>query len=150
MPLLLHNDPFAMLNRLHEELARAMASVPPLRDEEGRETGMADWQPLVDIREEPDRFILLADVPGVKAADVEVTLEGGVLRIKGQRQLEAFQTEGGRYDRQERPSGRFHRRFLLPDSAHPEAVRARVHDGVLEVIIGKRPETQPRRIEVLH
>jgi HSP20 family protein len=150
MPMMLHNDPFAMLNRLHEELARAMGSSRQLWGEEARETTVADWQPLVDIREEPDRFLLMADVPGVKAGDVEVTLEGGILRIQGERKMEAFQSEGGRYGRQERPSGRFYRQFLLPESANPDDVSARVHDGILEVTIGKRAEKQPRRIEVLH
>jgi HSP20 family protein len=117
---------------------------------EGREASVADWIPLVDIREEPGRFMILADLPGVKADDVEVTLEGGILRIRGERKMEAFQAEDGRYGRQERPSGSFYRQFLLPDSANPDDVSARVHDGILEVTIGKRAETRPRRIEVVH
>ena len=150
MSMILHNDPFAMLNQLHNELTRAMGSPYRRWTDQGRETSVADWVPLVDIREEPSRFLILADVPGVKPDDVEVTLEGGVLRIKGERKMEAFQAEDGRYGRQERPTGSFYRQFVLPDSANPDDVSARVHDGILEVTIGKRAETQPRRIEVVH
>ncbi|OOG22778.1 hypothetical protein B1C78_13965 [Thioalkalivibrio denitrificans] len=150
MSMILHNDPFAMLNQLHDELARAMGSPHRRWTDQGRESSVADWVPLMDIREEPNRFLILADLPGVKADDVEVTLEGGVLRIKGERKMEAFQAEDGRYGRQERPTGSFYRQFLLPDSANPDDVTARVHDGILEVTIGKRAETQPRRIEVVH
>jgi HSP20 family protein len=150
MAMIVRDDPFTMLTRLHEELVRAMGTPRHTWGDEGREMAVADWMPLVDIREEPDRFLLMADVPGVRADDVEVTLEGGVLRIKGSRKLEAFQSEGGRYGRQERPTGDFYRQFLLPDSANPDEVSARVHDGILEVTIGKRAETQPRRIEVMH
>ena len=150
MSMILHNDPFAMLNQLHNELARAMGSPRQRWTDQGRETSVADWVPLMDIREEPSRFLILADVPGVKPDDVEVTLEGGILRIKGERKMEAFQAEDGRYGRQERPTGSFYRQFLLPESANPDEVSARVHDGILEVTIGKRAETQPRRIEVVH
>ena len=72
----------------------------------------SQWAPLVDIREEGDRFVLYADLPGIDPQDVEVLMDKGILTIKGERKGEsAQQTE--RYSRIERPYGSFHRRFAL-------------------------------------
>ena len=107
----------------------------------------SQWVPLVDIKEEKDRFVLYADLPGVDPQEIEVQMEKGILTIKGERRLEEkLQTEG--FSRIERRHGTFHRRFALPDSADPEGVSASGHNGVLQIVIPKRPETTPRRIQV--
>ena len=107
----------------------------------------SQWMPLVDIREEADRFLLLADIPGVDPKDIDVQMDKGLLTIKGERRAET-PMERGRYSRVERLHGVFHRRFALPDSADPEGISASGHDGVLQVVIPKRPESKPRRIQV--
>ena len=107
----------------------------------------SQWTPHVDIKEEADRFILLADIPGVEPADIEVQMDKGMLAIKGERNLET-RSEGTRFSRVERRHGLFHRRFALPDSANPEGITASGRNGVLEIVIPKRPETTPRRIQV--
>jgi HSP20 family protein len=101
----------------------------------------------VDIREEEDRFVLHADIPGVKPEDIEVTMENGVLTISGSRE-ETSRSESNGYRRVERVSGRFFRRFTLPDTANAEEIRAKSHNGVLEVIIPKHARVMPRRISV--
>lgn len=106
----------------------------------------SQWAPAVDIHEEPERFVLYADLPGVDPQDIEVQMDRGLLTIKGERRPEAM--DGGRYSRIERLHGVFHRRFALPDSADPEGIQASGHDGVLQVVIPKRPESKPRRIQV--
>lgn len=105
------------------------------------------WAPQVDIKEEADRFIIYADLPGIDPSDVEVLMDKGILSIKGERKGEVVE-ENQRFSRVERRYGSFHRRFALPDSADPEGVSASGRNGVLEVVIPKRPETTPRRIEV--
>ena len=107
----------------------------------------SQWTPHVDIKEEADRFILLADIPGVEPADIEVQMDKGMLAIKGERTLES-RSEGTSFSRVERRYGLFHRRFALPDSANPEGITASGRNGVLEIVIPKRPETTPRRIQV--
>jgi HSP20 family protein len=111
------------------------------------ETPVSDWVPAVDIIEEEDRFLLRADVPGVTPAEIDVSMEDGVLTIAGDRQIEKHEdAEGVR--RFERVSGRFHRRFSLPETADAEGIAARSANGILEVSIPKLPEVQPRRITV--
>ena len=107
----------------------------------------AQWIPHVDIREEPTRFVLLADVPGVEPGDIEVQMDKGMLAIKGERLIDN-RTEGSTFSRIERRHGTFHRRFALPDSADPDGIFASGRNGVLEIVIPKRPETTPRRIQV--
>ena len=107
----------------------------------------SQWMPLVDIREEADRFVLYADIPGVDPQDIEVQMDKGLLTIKGERRTET--TAGTeRYSRVERLHGSFHRRFALPDSADPDGIAASGSNGVLQIVIPKRPESTPRRIQV--
>ena len=105
------------------------------------------WVPRVDIKEEPDRFVLYADIPGVDPAEIEVQMDKGMLTIKGERRSEEKE-ETENFSRIERRYGAFHRRFALPDSADPERIAAHGDNGVLEISIPKRPETTPRRIQV--
>jgi HSP20 family protein len=107
----------------------------------------ADWVPVVDIKEEQDKFVLHADLPGVPRDSIDITMEEGVLSIRGERKLEEVD-EGSEYKRIERAHGVFYRRFSLPDTADPEGIRARCNEGVLEVVIPKRESLRPRRIEV--
>lgn len=107
----------------------------------------SQWIPLVDIKEEANQFVLYADLPGVDPQDIEVQMDKGMLTIKGERRIEAT-VETERFSRVERRHGSFHRRFALPDSADPERISASGHNGVLQIVIPKRPETTPRRIQV--
>lgn len=107
----------------------------------------SQWAPRVDIKEEGGRFVIFADVPGVDPKDIEVSMDKGVLTIKGERVSESRE-EKERYTRLERSRGSFHRRFALPDSADSDAIKAAGRHGVLEISIPKRPETTPRRIPI--
>lgn len=107
----------------------------------------SQWAPRVDIKEEPERFVIFADIPGVDPKDIEVQMDKGILTLKGERASEAG-SEGERYTRRERAWGSFYRRFALPDSADADGITATGRNGVLRIDIPKRPETTPRRIEV--
>ena len=107
----------------------------------------SEWQPRVDVREERERFVIQADIPGVEPKDIEIHMEKGVLTIKGERKPEVKE-ETTQFTRIERAHGTFHRRFALPDSANAEGISATGKNGVLEIVIPKRPETTPRRISV--
>jgi HSP20 family protein len=101
----------------------------------------------VDIKEEAERFVIHADVPGVDPKDIEVTMEDGVLTIRGERKSESREEQDG-WKRVERVSGQFFRRFTLPDTADAEGISATGANGVLEVIIPKQAKAQPRKIQV--
>lgn len=105
------------------------------------------WMPLVDIKEEPSRFVLYADIPGVDPKNIEISMEGGILTIKGERASETKE-EGEGYARVERVKGIFYRRFALPDTADSDGIEAHGKHGVLEVIIPKREKAKARKIEV--
>lgn len=107
----------------------------------------SEWAPRVDIREEAKRFVIEADIPGVDPKDIDVNMDKGVLSIRGERKTE-YKQDDNRYTRVERAHGVFHRRFALPDSADPDGVRASGRNGVLEIVIPKRPETTPRKISI--
>ena len=98
-------------------------------------------------RQEQDRFVLRADVPGVKADDIDVSMDQGTLSISGERHANATDEDNG-VQRIERATGRFLRRFTLPETADAESVAARSANGILEVTIPKAPEIQARRITV--
>ena len=105
------------------------------------------WKPAVDIIEEKDRFLLRADVPGVNAADIDVSMDAGVLTISGVRLAEEL-GEDTDIRRTERSTGRFSRRFTLPETTDAESISAKSSNGILEVVIPKLPEVQARRITV--
>jgi HSP20 family protein len=105
------------------------------------------WSPAVDVKEEADRFVILADLPGVDPKDIEVSMENGVLSIRGERKSEKEEDRDG-FHRVERVRGTFYRRFSLPDTADSERIEAHGKDGVLEIAIPKQKKVQPRKITV--
>jgi len=137
-------EPWGIVDLLNRDLDRLAARRLPPHDTDGAVT---DWVPAVDIIEEMDRFVLRADVPGVEPADIEVSMDAGVLSVSGQRYEEARSEDAG-LQRVERVSGRFFRRFSLPDTTDAESIKAHSKNGILEVTIPKLPEVQARRIEV--
>lgn len=102
------------------------------------------WRPRVDIREETDAYVILADLPGVDPAKIELRVDGSELKLAGER--EAIDAEG--CTRRERHSGAFARHFLLPEDADVEAISAAGANGVLEVRIPRKPQPGSRRIPV--
>ena len=131
-------EPWGLLNQLQRELERGTV--------EGS-TATAEWAPAVDIKEEAERFLIHADIPGVKPEEINVSMEDGVLTIKGEKKTEA-ETEKEGYKRVERTHGSFYRRFSLPDTANSDAISAASKHGVLEIVIPKREAVQPKKINV--
>jgi HSP20 family protein len=144
---LVRYEPWGLLNQLHGEIDRLFDTRLSGYGEDNSQLATSDWVPAVDIREEADRYVIHADVPGVDAKDIEVHMEDGVLSIKGERQSESKE-EREHYKRVERVHGSFYRRFNMPDTANAEAVSAKSKDGVLEIVIPKQEKLQPKRIKV--
>lgn len=140
-------EPWNLINLLHRDLDQIAGQRFGVTGASENGQSVADWVPAVDIVEEKDHFVLRADVPGVKAEDIDVSMENGVLSVSGQRLHESTEeAEGVR--RMERVSGKFYRRFNLPETADADAISARSNNGILEVIIPKQPEVKARRITV--
>jgi HSP20 family protein len=107
------------------------------------------WHPSVDVWEQEGRYHLRVDLPGVQAADVTIEVDGGALRIHGERRPEASVPRDA-YIRAERPDGRFALSIALPPSVDPGDIEARQKDGVLEVVL-RRSSERPgarRRVDV--
>jgi HSP20 family protein len=135
-------EPWALVSRFQRQFDRALN-----KEADGSESASVSWIPHVDIHEEAERFLVVADVPGVDGKDIEITAEKGVLTVRGERRSEKKATADG-YTRVERASGSFLRRFTLPETADAEAIKASHVNGVLEISIPKRPQEQPRRITI--
>ena len=134
--------PLSLIDQLQREMA-SVFNAPATESNFGSE----EWTPAVDIAETATDYQINADLPGVKSEDIEVTAESGVLTTKGQRQ-EKTEEEKAHFKRVERFTGTFMRRFTLPETADIEHIKATTRDGVLELVIPKIPQTQPKRINV--
>ena len=100
-----------------------------------------------DARETDKAYVLEADLPGVEQRDVEISVEGNRLEVSGKREAKA-PGEGERIHACERRHGHFGRGFTLPDSADVDHAQATLTNGVLTLSIPKKPEHQPRRVEI--
>jgi HSP20 family protein len=147
MMALVQYEPWNLFNQLQSEINRLFDARAAGGGEDNSTVVTSHWMPAVDIREDADGFVLFADIPGVDPKDIEITMENGVLTIRGERKLESEAERKG-YKRVERARGTFYRRFSLPDSADPERISARGKNGVLEVSIPKHERVHPRKISV--
>lgn len=133
---------------LHRELVNEVSKLFE-RNTDASSAATAAWAPDVDIEEYADKFVLYADVPGVDPQSIDITLENGVLTLSGNRE-QVVEGKGLESRRTERASGRFYRRFALPDTVDSESVSATGKHGVLQVTIPKRAQAQARKITVTH
>jgi HSP20 family protein len=137
-------EPWSIFDLMQRDLSPFTGRRSAFRDDDNT---VADWVPAVDIVEEKGRFVLRADVPGVDPADIDVSMDSGVLSLSGERHDEKREESEG-LKRIERISGRFYRRFTLPETADADGIAASSRNGILEVTIPKLPELQARRITV--
>ncbi|MCK4834348.1 MAG: Hsp20/alpha crystallin family protein [Gammaproteobacteria bacterium] len=147
MSLIRYNNPWNLLNNLQRDLYNS-PEYNRLNDDDAS-VATANWTPSVDISEDDKAFTLLADIPGVDPKDIDISMEKGVLTIRGERLSENVE-EGENFRRVERQSGQFYRRFTLPDSADADKIEASSEHGVLKVTIPKQEVAVSRRIEVKH
>jgi len=105
------------------------------------------WVPAVNILEREDAVVITADLPGLEAEDVEITVEEGTLTIRGERKLEEA-AEGETFHRVERLYGSFERTFTLPNSVDVEKIEARSANGEMVLTLPKREESKPRSVKI--
>ena len=147
---LVRYEPWSLLDKFQDELNRLTRNNYSDRDvaeNDNSNVVTSRWRPAVDIKEEENRFVILADVPGVDPKDIEITMEQGVLTLKGERVSDKEESHED-YTRVERVRGTFYRRFSLPDTADADHIEAKGKNGVLEIVLPKHEKVQPRRITV--
>jgi HSP20 family protein len=142
-------EPWSLIDRLHRDLGYldGIATRGFGSNQENGEQTVADWVPAIDIVEETDCFILRADLPGVNADDIDISMDKGLLSISGARRQEKSEQAGG-LQRVERPTGKFYRRFTLPETVDADGISAKSVNGILEVTVPKQALVQARRITV--
>jgi HSP20 family protein len=106
-----------------------------------------EWMPAIDIFEKKDKFIVKAELPGMKQKDIDVSLSGNNLIIKGKKNTESEVKEQDYY-RSERTYGSFFRSIPLPSSISANEIEANFEDGVLEISIPKMAELKQNKIKV--
>lgn len=147
-----HENPFVSfrreMDRLFDDFFTAK-TFPSLRSMTDFSTiaDTGDLMPHVDVREEDHKIMVTAELPGMKEKDVELTLNDGVLTLKGEKKSETRE-EKDNVRMSERRYGSFMRSFRLPKSVDDGAVEARFEDGVLTVMIPKRAETLPEEKKI--
>jgi len=140
-------DPLKEMTTLQDRMNRVFEETwgRTRRAEEDYVTG--SWMPAVDVRETKEAVEIQAELPGIDPKDVNVSVEGGVLTIKGSRQFEKA-TEGETYHRVERAYGSFERSFTLPTNVDPEKINAAFRQGLLLLTLPKREEAKPKAISI--
>ncbi len=103
--------------------------------------------PSLEIREDENQFTLNIDVPGIDKKNIDISVTGNTLTVKGERSEETKKTEKGYYY-SERSYGSFQRSVQLPSEVDSEKIAANYKDGVLEVVIPKSEKSKPKQIKV--
>jgi HSP20 family protein len=145
-------DPFQDLRSAQDEMAQMspmLAHALGLHGQQqgsGRATTTA-WAPALDISERKDAYLVTVELPGVELDDVQITMEGSLLSIQGERHV-AHDSSEQQFHRVERRYGAFRRSITLPAHVVADAVQATVEDGVLQILVPKMEEAIPKRIQV--
>ena len=138
-------DPFRDIRGLQDEMNRLFSSTFSRGGDDQMTRGA--WNPSVDIFENKDQIVLEAELPGMNAEDVNISIENNVLTLHGERRFEK-KDEGDNFHRVERSYGSFTRSFTLPPTVSSENANAEFNNGVLRLTLAKREEAKPRRIEI--
>ncbi len=100
----------------------------------------------MDVKEDKERFLILADLPGVSKDEIQISLENNVVTLRGERRFATI--EGENITRKERIQGKFFRRFSLPQIADDAKIAAKYKQGVLEITIPKKEIVKEKSIDI--
>ena len=135
-------NPMRELTRVRREMDRLLSD---LVGGGGATMGSGVFPPL-NVGEDAENVYVCAEVPGVKPEDMDVSVHGNTLTLRGERKPEAL--ENVNYHRRERTAGTFHKAVTLPAEINADGVRADCRDGVLKLTLPKAEHAKPRRISV--
>jgi HSP20 family protein len=137
-------DPFREFEDLQDEINRLfdMSRAP-----EPRGIFERTYSPALDVTETSDSYRVLCDLPGIDMEDIEISIAGNVLTLKGEKRQQK-KSEGSHLYREETNEGRFQRTLQLPLAVDADKTEAVLKNGVLEIVLPKREEVKPRQITV--
>jgi len=139
---------FSNLSELHQALDR-MFEPSSFLDRENWLSNVvgSNWTPTIDIKDEANQYLIRADVPGVDPKNIEVSIDKGMLTIRGHRETETKE-ERENYVHVERSQGSFYRTISLPNAADSSKISAKSKHGVLEITIPKVKENLSQKIQI--
>lgn len=137
-------NPWREIEDMFDRYDRAVG-LPRIGTQEVMTSG--DWSPRVDIVENDNEFLIKAEIPEVKKEDVKVSVDNGVLTLKGERKLEK-EEKGKKFHRVERYYGSFTRSFTLPENVDESKIKATFKDGMLNLQVPKTEKAKPKAIDV--
>ncbi len=140
-------DPFMKLQKELDRLFRFPFDLPNILEGEGEELGISEWYPRMDVVEKDKEILIKMDLPGMEEKDINISVEGNILTISGERKMEKKE-ENENYHRVERLYGEFSRSLTLPNSVDVNKINAKYKNGVLEVVLPKKEEAKPKKITV--
>lgn len=140
-------DPFKELEEVSTRLNRLFGRAPVRTESNQEMLAMADWSPSVDISETDTAYLIKGEIPGVDKGDVKVSIENGMITMRGERKLEK-EEKGKKFHRIERSYGSFVRSFRMPDDVDESAIKAEFKDGMISVTLPKSAKTKAKAIEV--
>ena len=136
-------DPWTLLDRVRREMGVAWPGSGALA-----QSGASNVYPPVNLYENGADFVLMAEVPGVRQEDLDVTIEANRITLRGERKVEYPAVEGTSVHRRERESGFFRRAFEFPVPVDAEKAEAVYRDGILRIRLPKAASHRPRKIAV--
>ena len=139
-------NPTRELNRMHDDLNRLFGGLftgDPLETSFAR----GAWEPVVDISETPESYVVTAELPGLTKDDVNINYEDGILTIRGEKKQEKEEKRKN-YHRVERSFGVFERSFRVPSRVLVDKIEAKFKDGVLNLMLPKAEEVRPKEIPI--
>jgi HSP20 family protein len=136
---------FGMFAPFRKEMDDAMRRF--FGGEEVNGPALKAWTPRVDVEETDKEILVKADLPGVDPKNVEITVENGILMVRGEKKEEKEEAKKN-YHRVERFGGFFYRAIALPPTVDAEKVSATSANGVVTIAIPKKPEVRPKKIAI--
>jgi HSP20 family protein len=152
MTTMMRWDPFQDLRSTQDEMAQMSPMLAHALGLHARQQGndramTTAWAPALDISERKDAYLVTVEVPGVEPEDLDITMEDGLLTIKGERQFTSESSEQ-QFHRVERRYGAFRRSITLPAQVQADQIEATFDNGVLQIVVPKAEEAKPKRIQV--
>ena len=141
-------NPFKEMEEIQDRLTSLWDHFPTHRSRSEEESlAPYGWSPMVDIVEDNNEYLIKADLPEVKKSEISVTVENGLLKIRGERKYES-EDKSRTYHRVERSYGKFERNFSIPGDADGAKISAEFKDGVLMVHLPKDEKAKPKAVDV--
>lgn len=132
---------------LFEELEQMRRRIGRFYEEAGKETRRAGVFPLINVTENKEGYFIRAELPGMKADEIDISATADSLALSGERKISA-EDKNANYHRRERESGKFSRMISLPAAIDASKAEANMTDGILTIVLPKAESAKPKQIAI--